>query len=98
MAKQVIWTKRAQQDRKEILHYWRKKNQSDIYGKKLNLLIKKAIALVAAHPNIGRRTNIDNVRVKLVRDYLVFYEEGESGIFILTIWDNRRNPDEIPFQ
>ena len=98
MAKQIIWTKRAQQDRKEILQYWRVHNQSNAYSKKLNLLIKKAIALVAAHPHIGRRTNIYNVRVKLVRDYLVFYEESESEIFILTIWDNRRNPDEVPFQ
>jgi toxin YoeB len=98
MAKQITWTKKAQQDRKEILHYWRVHNQSNTYSKKLNFLIKKAISLVAAHPHIGRRTDIENVRVKLVRDYLIFYEESDSEIFILTIWDNRRNPDEIPFQ
>lgn len=98
MAKQISWTKRAQQDRKEILHYWRVHNQSSAYSKKLNLLIKNAVALVAAHPHIGRRTTIDNVRVKLARDYLIFYEEIESEIFILSIWDNRRNPDEIPYQ
>ena len=98
MAKQIIWSKKAHQDRKEILHYWRINNESNEYSKKLNLLIKKAIALVAAHPHIGRRTSIENVRVKLVRDYLIFYEETEKEIFILSIWDNRRNPDEIPFQ
>ena len=98
MAKQIIWSKKAHQDRKEILHYWRINNKSNEYSKKLNLLIKKAIALVAAHPHIGRRTNIENMRVKLVRDYLIFYEETETEIFILTIWDNRRNPDETPFQ
>jgi len=97
MAKQIIWTRRAHNDRKEILEYWRIHNQSNIYSKKLNELFKKAIAFVAEHPHIGRRTNIENVRVKLVRDYLVFYEERETEIFILTIWDNRRNPEEIPF-
>lgn len=98
MAKQISWTKRAQQDRKEILHYWRIHNQSPTYSKKLNQLIKNAVTLVAAHPHIGRRTTIDNVRVKLARDYLIFYEESGSKIFILSIWDNRRNSDEMPYQ
>jgi toxin YoeB len=97
MVKQIIWTRRAYNDRKEILEYWRIHNQSNIYSKKLNQLFKKAITLIAAHPHIGRRTNMENVRVKLVRDYLVFYEESETEIFILTIWDSRRNPEEIPF-
>ena len=97
MAKQIIWTKRAQQDRKDILHYWRTNNQSNAYSIKLNRLIKKAISLVAAHPHIGRRTDIENIRVKLVRDYLIFYEERETEIFILTLWDNRRNPEERPY-
>jgi addiction module RelE/StbE family toxin len=97
MAKQIIWTKKAQQERKEILHYCRVHNQSNTYSKRLNFLINKAITLVAAHPHIGRRTDIENVRVKLVRDYLIFYEESESEIFILTIWYNRRNPDETPY-
>src|SRR5215813_6752283 len=98
MAKQIIWTKKAHRDRIEILHYWRVNNKSNEYSKKLNLLIKKAIALVAAHPHIGRRTSIENIRIKLVRDYLIFYEETETEIFILSIWDNRRNPYETPFQ
>lgn len=98
MAKQVTWAYRAQQDRIEILRYWRIRNQSNTYSKKLNLLFKKAIAIIAAHPHIGRRTTIEGVRVKLVRDYLIFYEEADESVFILSIWDNRRNPEEIPYQ
>ena len=97
MAKQIIWTKRAQDDRKEILHYWRVRNQSNIYSKKLNELIKKAVKLVAAHPQIGRHSDIENVRVKLVRDYLIFYEETKEQVYILSIWDNRRNPEDAPY-
>lgn len=97
MAKQITWTRRAQNDRKEILQYWRERNQSTAYSKKLNELIKKAIKLIASHPHIGRRTDIENVRVKLVRDYIIFYEESEEQIFILSIWDNRRNPEEAPY-
>ena len=98
MAKQITWTFRAQQDRVEILHYWRIHNQSNAYSKKLNSLFKKAIALIAHHSHIGRRTTIEGIRVKLVRDYLIFYEETEKEVFILSIWDNRRNPQEMPYQ
>ena len=97
MAKRITWTFRAHQDRKAILQYWKQHNQSNTYSRKLNLLIKKAVSLIAAHPNIGRRTNVENVRVKLVRDYLIFYEEIQDNIFILSIWDNRRNPEETPY-
>jgi toxin YoeB len=97
MAKQIIWTKRAQEERKEILQFWRVNNQSTAYSRKLNGLIKNAIKLIAAHPHIGRSTDIENVRVKLVRDYLIFYEVSEEQIFILSIWDNRRNPEEAPY-
>lgn len=75
MAKQIIWTKKAHQDRKEILHYWRIHNKSNEYGKKLNLLIKKATALVAAHPHIGRRTNIENIRMNLLEIILSFMKK-----------------------
>ena len=97
MAKQIVWTKSAQEERKEILQFWRIRNQSTAYSKKLNELIKKAIKLLAAHPHIGRHIDIENIRVKLVRDYLIFYEEGEEQIFILSIWDNRRNPEDAPY-
>ena len=97
MAKQITWTKRALNDRKEILQYWGERNQSNIYSKKLNELIKKAVKLIASHPHVGRRTDIENVRVKLVRDYLLFYEDNEGQIFILSIWDASRDPDDAPY-
>lgn len=98
MAKQITWSLKAQKDRKEILHYWRVCNQSNFYSKKLNELFKKAITLIANHPGIGRKTGLKNVRVKLVRDYLIFYEETQNEILILTIWDNRRNPEELKIE
>lgn len=97
MAKKIIWTFRAQQDRKEVLHYWKKRNQSNTYSKKLNQLFKQALSLVSAHPKIGCFTDVENVRVKLVKDYLNFYEEAADAIFILSIWDSRRNPEKRTF-
>ncbi|MEO6330568.1 MAG: type II toxin-antitoxin system RelE/ParE family toxin [Ginsengibacter sp.] len=97
MGKRITWTRRAHNDRQEILLYWKHRNQSSTYSKKLNNLFKTAINLITIHPNIGRKTNIERVRVKLVRDYLLFYEIDEEEIFILTIWDNRRNPKDAPY-
>lgn len=97
MVKGIIWTFRAQQDRKAILTYWTQKNQSKEYSRRLNSLFKRAVKLIATHPRIGRRTDYDNVRVKIVRDYLIFYEEKSEQIFILSIWDTRRNPEDLPY-
>ena len=39
MAKQVIWSLRAQNDKKEILDYWKQRNKSNTYSKKLKRVI-----------------------------------------------------------
>lgn len=97
MAKRVIWTDNAQQERRDILLFWKTHNQSTAYSKKLNELIKKAVVLISVHPHIGRKTDAENIRVKLIRDYLLFYKETSNEIIILSIWDNRRNPEEAPY-
>lgn len=95
MAKQIVWSLRAQKDRKEILTYWRLRNNSTAYVEKLNHLFKEAVKMVADFPQIGKATDIAHIRVKIVRDYLIIYEETESQIVILTIWDTRQNPDKL---
>jgi len=95
MAKQIIWTERAQNDRKKILDYWRQRNKSAIYSRKLNQLFIDAIGIISNYPQIGKPTNNKNARIKIVRDYLIIYEETKTTIIILTIWDSRQNPEKI---
>lgn len=72
MAKRkVIWTYKANLERKNILEYWIIRNQSKTFSIKLNKLILYNIKLLSEQPAIGRKTDIDNVRVKIVRDYLI---------------------------
>jgi plasmid stabilization system protein ParE len=92
MAKQIAWSSRAQDDRKQILNYWKLRNKSSSYSRKLNQLFKVAAKLIAEHPNIGKQTDTANVRVKIIRDYLMIYEETDIRITILTIWDTRQDP------
>ena len=97
MAKKIIWSLNAQRDRKNILQYWNKRNQSNRYSIKLNKLFKDAVKLISNYPRIGKLTNKENIRIKIVKDYLIIYEDLENEIHILTIWDSRRNPLNLEY-
>ena len=95
MAKQVIWSPRALQDRKQILTHWTERNKSKAYSVKLDQLFRQAIHLIKEYPRIGKPTQDPGVRIKIVRDYLIFYEETSDSIVVLTIWDSRRDPSGL---
>lgn len=40
MAK-IVWSSKALFDKKEVLEFWISKNKSNVYSKKLNLLIEQ---------------------------------------------------------
>lgn len=98
MVKRVVWSPRAQIERKEILDFWFKRNKSKSYPRKLNLLFKEAINLIIDYPEIGKPTDLDYVRAKIIRDYIMFYESNEDELFILSIWDTRQNPENLEFK
>jgi len=91
MAKKIIWSVRAQNDRKNIFRYWNQRNRSNLYSIKLNKLFKEALTIVASHPKIGKLTDRENIRIKIVRDYLIIYEELENEIHILAISSSHQN-------
>ena len=95
MVRKVTWTVRAQNDRKEIFEYLNNHNKSNLYSKRLNGLIKKSLLLIAKYPLIGKLTDKINVRVKVLKDYLIVYEVLPKEIVILTIWDCRQNPEDL---
>ena len=95
MARQVIWTERAQKDRIAIFTYWNKRNESFVYSKKLHESFKESLKLISRHPLIGKLTNKKNVRLKILKDYLIIYEITESEIVVLSIWDCRQNPSDL---
>ena len=95
MARQVIWSLIVQNDKKEILDYWRLRNKSNAYSKKLNELFKESIRIIVDFPQIGKVTDDTKARIKIVRDYLIIYEETENQIIILTIWNSRQDNDRL---
>lgn len=97
MARKIIWSQKAALEKDRILYFWLHHNQSNSYPKKLNKLFHQAAKWLAKNPMLGRKTSLEGIRVKLVRDYFMFYEFDKSTLKVLTIWDTRRNPEDIPY-
>ena len=95
MVKQIIWSPKALDERKDILTYWNLRNKSNSYSKKLDRLFKEATKIIKSFPKVGKLTDSENVRIKIVRDYLIIYEETENTINILSIWDGRQDPSKL---
>ena len=76
MAKRIVWTDRAQAERKAILRYWIKRDGSNTYSIKLNALFKYSVKIISEFPQIGKPTNDGLARVKIVKDYMIIYQES----------------------
>ena len=78
-----------------MLDFYYLQNGNDIYGKRLFEDIVEKINLLKKQPFIGKETNYFNVRVLIINRNSVFYLPFKSGILVLLIWDNRRDPKEL---
>ncbi len=89
--RKIIWTKKANIERREILEYWIDKNKSARFSKKLNLLFIESLKQICIYPNLGRKTSDEKTRVIIVRNYLIFYEFNNNEIIVQSVWDGRRD-------
>ena len=95
MAKRVVWSPRARNDRTRILKYWQERNKSKVYSQKLFRLFQVSVKRIGDNPKMGKPTSLYGIRSYVVRDYLIFYEILKEHILILTIWDSRQNPTKL---
>ena len=91
MAHKIVWTEKANIERLRILQFWIDNNKSRVFSLKLDKLFISAIRDLSKKPTIGRKTEFENVRVKIVREYLIFYEIIRQDLVILSVWDGRRD-------
>ncbi|OPB87111.1 type II toxin-antitoxin system RelE/ParE family toxin [Elizabethkingia ursingii] len=94
-ARKIVWAQKANLERKAILEYWIERNKSKKFSIKLNKLIISTIKQIAETPSIGRKTDLENVRVKIIHDYLLFYEFDEDYLKVLALWDGRRDESSL---
>lgn len=96
MAKrEVRWTLRAINDKLAIYKYWNKHNKSTAHSTKLDKLLNEAARLLSNHPYLGPPTDFEDVRVKNLRDYQLFYKVADDSITILAVWDSRQDPQNL---
>ena len=62
MAKKIKWPPLAEGKFDEILEYWANRNKSETFSEKLIDLFEDATKLIANFPEMGRSTDIENVR------------------------------------
>lgn len=96
MAKEVRWSISALADRRHIYEYWRYRNNSDVFSDKLELLFNEVTNLLSAFPQLGAQTEASQLRVKVVRNFKLFYFDHSDHILIVRVWDTRQDPQTSP--
>ena len=91
--RKIVWSTIAKIEKRNIFKYWNERNKSNIYSKKLNDLFNEKTLRLSETPLVGRKTDIENVRVVLIRDYLMIYQIFSDHILIISVWDGHQNPD-----
>jgi plasmid stabilization system protein ParE len=95
--RKVIWSPKAKLDLFLILDFFYKRNDTKTYSRKLNSTLRNSVRLLEKYPEIGVNTDIQNVRNLIEGDYSIFYQIKPETIEIISIWDNRQNPDNLQF-
>jgi plasmid stabilization system protein ParE len=95
--RKIIWSPKAKSDLLQILDFFFKRNGTKSYSKKLNSSIRKSVRLLERYSEIGINTDIHNVRNLIEGDYSIFYQIKSDTVEIISIWDNRQNPDNLQF-
>ena len=91
--KKVIWSDKARQDLLEILDFYNQRNGNIRFSSRLFKKILKDISLLSVHVFLGKQTDHENIRVLIVWEYLIFYENNPDTIFITNVWDSRRKTE-----
>ncbi len=90
---EAFWSSRAIRDLENIIHYletyWSEKEV-----KTFKVKLNKAITLISTRPKLFRLTNYrKNLRrCVLSKQTTIYYNEVETKIYIVSLFDNRRNP------
>ena len=58
-------------------------------------MFTKSLNLLQNNPDLGKKTEIEDVRGIVVGDYILFYEKTKDKIIVHTLWDCRQNPDNL---
>jgi plasmid stabilization system protein ParE len=96
MAKRkIIWSHRAKIKLYDVLKYYFNRNKNNTYSEKLFKRFNKELKLLHKHPDLGIKTEIENVRGLIIGNFIIYYECNDDFIIVHTLWDCRQNPDDL---
>jgi len=93
--RKIIWSLRAKEDLFEILDFYYKRNGTKTFSINLHSDFRKNIKILEKHPEIGLKTDIENVRNLIDGNFSIFYEITVNEIHILSVWDNRQDLEKL---
>ncbi|GAB3004078.1 type II toxin-antitoxin system RelE/ParE family toxin [Cyclobacterium sp. 1_MG-2023] len=98
MKLKTIWSLEAIYEFEAICEYWDKRNNSNLYSRKLFKLTQEVIKIIEKHPKLGVNSNSANIKMRLVENnYYLIYKICDEHIEILKFWDTRQNPKKRKF-
>lgn len=92
---ELFWTETALKQRTDTFKFWNKKNNSNLYSKRLSREIKDRANRLLIFPEMGKKVAFENIRVISIEHFSLFYEIAKNKIIIISFWDNRRNPKKL---
>jgi hypothetical protein len=51
--------------------------------------------LLKKHPDLGIKTEIEDVRGLIIGEYIIFYQTKDEMIIVHSVWDCRQNPEDL---
>lgn len=93
--KSVVWTALAIKQRREILKYWTKRNNSTAYAEKLLKLIAARTKVISKHPESYKLTVYPETRISAMGHFSILYKISDDKIIITAFWDNRQDPKKL---
>lgn len=101
MRGRVIWSPRAEREYFSTLTYWKNRNGSSEYSKKIITEIEKLEKMLLEYPfscPIVYETPQKKIRRALVlNNFSIFYKAFPEIIEIVFFFDNRDNPNKLKF-
>ena len=92
----IIWTSESIQNLEIIINYlrtkWTEREVNNFLAK-----LDKAVALISTRPKLFRLTKYrSNIRkCVLTKQTTIYYSAESSEIKIMSLFDNRQNPDKL---
>lgn len=93
--KKVVWTRKSEIQLFVIMDYYAERNKSKTYSLKLKKAIDLKLINIDFSISLPQKTANETVFYFVHNHISVFFTFENNTIFVLLVWDERRNPAEL---